>query len=329
MARDREIEEGIALYEAGRSAPARARHDPAAADDAPWYPVVDPLPPLGVAVRVRWDVGRSTYICEAARMREPMAPDGWVWISATRFVRYADGAVEALPKPRVVRLDPACGETPEAWQPLKPSAWRVPLPPPLVVQARIKLPSMPPPMAGAAAVTPADGRAPWWLDPSEIVYAPAGHVTTRDAEGRICRALWSAAWIKVDRPRDKTFSAILAQLAREQDLDERRAMQDGSRSNLPWQPNGRDADDYLQAMMWFAAFVRESGTRKSRVVLWRAWHRPRPWRAIGQNLGVSGPRALELYRQAINQLTAIANDPARWANPELDRVRARNRRGRA
>lgn len=340
-----ELAEALEIYDEGRSARPGAWFAPDARADvaSAWYPVDDPLPALGVQVRVRWHVdgidegGRgyrraATYIVVAARVREPMAIEGWVWLAMTQYHRYADGTIERLGKPRAVSLNPDRGQIPTAWQPLYPERWKAPLPPPLDV-TRLVLPPEPVRATGPAL---ADGRAPWWLDPSEITYSEPGHITWREAEGRVCRALWSTAWVVRDGPRAKSFSDILARMADERDLEARKQMQDTSRRNVPWQPTGRDDDDFLTAMGWFAELVRVSGWRKARVVMARASHRPDSWARIAGRLhnletgkpGCQVATARKLYTQAVNMIVEIANNPQDWPNMALAELKERNRRAK-
>lgn len=338
----KDLDEGLALYDEGRSRPASAWFSAEARADlaSTWYPVIEPLPALGVRVRVRWHVdgvehGRghrraATYVVEAARMREPMAEEGWVWVAMTNYRRYADGTIERQTKARAVVLDSDRGQVPTAWQPLVSGSWRAPLPDPLEVAALLP-PAMGDPIA--APPQPADGRAPWWLDATEITYSQPGSITWREAEGRVCRAIWSTAWVQKDGPRFKTFGDILARMADERDLEARKEIQATSRRNVPWQPTGRDDDDFLTAMGWFAALVRVSGWRKARVLVDRSSHRPVPWRRIAQrlvsartgNIGVDEKEARNVYRQAVNMIERIANDPQAYPNEALEEIKRRNR----
>lgn len=330
-----------------------------------FYSVAVKPPPDGVVVLVIWD-GRPAF--EAARVRHPRTGRRcWLTHDKGRPVLLPTDAPAPDPRRPWAGWHTLSGTDPDYWRPLNIETWRLPLPAPAYIQT----PDAPGRMwsatmrfaaveeaeahelaaemerdrdlarsgstsASGAAVEPPERQ--WWLDPHAVTYSEPGAISMRESEGRLMRAIAAEWWVRVEWPRLKTFSAVLAGLARSLPLPPgEAAAQDPIIARA--EPTGRDQDDMLVALGWLRclrdvsrnpparrspAAVRTGraarGARAAQAVLrLRASTPPLTWSRIGEDLGRSGEAARSLYRQALAEVTAAANGRA---TPEVDEVRA-------
>lgn len=143
---------------------------------------------------------------------------------------------------------------PTLFQPIDPTRWRFPLPPPRILQP--EAPPLPPPHERRRATLAPAGQPPL---PTAITYAAPGAITLAECEARLLRAL------KTDQALPDTDRAKLAVRANwpatgYEPGDYPPAI------NLRWRPFHEDVEDYLTAMAWFAALM---GFER-RLVRWRA-----------------------------------------------------------
>lgn len=191
---------------------------------------------------------------------------------------------------------------------------------------------------------------PWWRDASRIRYRDPGEVRVetieernpstgrlerhqRDmAEGRLMRAL---AWCGYGQ--DLSLREVsVASLYREavskvaecnDDEDKLRLIMRG----LRFDPLPADRRDFLVAMGWFCR-VSDSHTttkiwklsKRQRVLVERAKAVPKTWSEIGNIVGVSNTRAIQLFEAGLADVRAEANRPVTIDGVIL-RLRAQNR----
>lgn len=238
------------------------------------------------------------------------------------------------------------GPEPAAWQPIGP--WPDPLLDPLPtgeVDDKVRMVSIGLvnfDAAAAAAEMEGDrqqargrnGREPfqqraaldWWWNPAEITYEPPGHVTRRMAEGRVLRAV---AWCRGGHaPPKLATSKFFAEMA---------AAVDELPGDMPPQPVRftplqQDIGDFLTAMSWFARLnpKRAEGAgwcREQKTLMWRSCPVPPSFGEIAGQFSVSSQRAHQLYKRAIDKVTALANQPVEIDAP-IAKLRERNRAAR-
>ena len=333
-------------------------------DDVPWY-AMRYLPAGRCRVVVRWE-GRE--FLAARRVRQRTGKLAWCVPP-----RHPGGDVEWLPRRADIgRWSP----DPEAWRPEIAAAWTWPggvAPPalPVLIQPRLysgdgrrRWSSMAE-QADRSARTQAEiaaeiaaehgdtSAAPsarrigtrWWRDAALVTYSPPGQVSREEAEGRVCRAVLTDGVRPGERPQGwHGVGTALSQFVHEVITSE-----DHVREFDPLQRDLTDYESFLP-MGWFAA-LNPLPLRRRRGDPWDlnaaqiiiVLHAlGTSWRTAGRNrkLGVSGQRAMELYRGGPNNLGAIdkvwraANGkpvlpwlPAVAEDP-LDALRRRNRRAR-
>jgi len=211
----------------------------------------------------------STIWCAREIVREPGRP--------TRY-RYRD-----LPP----HLQITC------WRPL--AGFPGPLPAPTHLTGEVKWQTPPEPPA------PPTDELDW---PHE--YAEAPHITAREVEIRVLRALrtdGSAAEGGVDvRPAGYRDSvAILARnhLVADEFVDANYIGPVGE----AWEPTRRDRSDYLQAMAWFTKLT----AAQRGIIKDRSLNPPYSFRLIGERASKSAEWARKRYRRAIAAVTKVAN----------------------
>lgn len=329
-----------------------------------WYSPLDGLPPLGIKVLVQW-CGREF---EAA-LEERKKRAGYLWLTATSWERNRQlGRWEPrrspvpvwLPDDGLPGIDEDIGTDPEVWRPIKPEAWKRPLPAPVKVieprmwSSRTKFTAVEEAEAAdlaremeadretarAAGESNREGRRTreslaWWRDATRVTYSAPGSIGVAEAEARVSRALLTdgvTAAIRngVQEARaSSTLADVVADILSSDDDDVFERVQFNS---LP-----RDHDDYLTAMAWFAA-LETPGQRvpghysdAERLLVWRA--RGRSWRSIAEDLGCSDTTARRQWSGALFQIWCAANgwEIARrvTAADQLAVLRERNRQAKA
>jgi len=317
------------------------------ADVDPWYRVADLPPPYKVKVRVMMQ-GR---VFVATRGRHPKTGRD-VWAS------WPEGASEPVP---------FRGE-PNLYQPLNPCAWAVGLPAPVIRSRPGMMTSTRDLYLATEAASSAElaaemehdrhyarsvsatetnvkhgesrwsGR--WWVDVSEIKYAPPGTpVCRRMAEGRTLRALaWCGAgkWTGgVSHPLPSLLVEIGEAAARALAEIELTSPPDAAPRFRPLPP---DHDDFEIAMGWFARLdpperrkkYREawSFNKAQRVLLARAAATPWTFSEIGHVMGWKGhQRAAQVYGETLDRIVRIANR-AEAGVDQIANLQERNRAAR-
>jgi len=255
-----------------------------------WYAPAPYLPPYDVIVRVRWALLVDDEIklleFEGVRILDRRRR-GPRW---GRLVRR--GKVEWLGK--------QWGDDPEAWQPLDPAKWRMPLPDPI-----------PPAFARferKPVATPSEPREgpPWWREPHLVTYSPPGFVTPREAEGRIMRALLTAQATRLEDPRGGgSNSAWIAKMIFKFEI-EHGIRERPTYWHARFQPTARDVSDCAICIQWMR------GTLYALLAL-RAADPPFTWREITQMPDFkecSPARVKDLYRENMLVVVRNANAPA-------------------
>lgn len=292
------------------------------ADESRWYASHAALPPLHHKVNVSW-AGR---FFPAIRTLHPKKKKV-VWAT------FKDGEVEYLP-PR--GRDRIWGDHPSLWQPLDLALWPHPLPEPV----RAPVASWPRETAPEPDDVSRETLDPlWWRDATQVAYSSRGGISQHEAEGRIMRALNTNWRIHVESPSYQTNADVLARLGQEpllEDLDE--PLHHDWRP--PFEPLGRDLDDFTVSMAWFAALNPKelwhkrraigSMNRAQAVLLYRAMDPPSSWGFIGRKWSVSPQRAAQVYQSSLEKITRAANGRSvfkhvRIADPMLE-IRERKRR---
>ena len=311
-----------------------------------WYHLRD-LPAGRVVVRLAWDA----WEIKAARMPHPNR-------RRLEWCELADGEVRWLPRD-------GWSLEPHAWQPLDPAAWTWPkgsaAPAPLEPQvvermwsARMRFAAVEDAEASELAadmerdreMARSGGREEreeaadrqWWLDPHAVTYSRPGHITEREAEGRLMRAFNTERWVRVERPSAKTFGGILAGLARTLPLSPAEL---AAADPLPIrdEPTGRDRDDMLVALDWLKGlplglrrdegFSANHGSISEDLLRLRGAMPARSWRQIGRTYNSSHEWARTEYARALALVTETANGrPTRGAEvraARLERVQEGNR----
>lgn len=299
-----------------------------------WYAMAD-LPRLRILkVRVIWG-GRELVL---TRMR-PRGETRWAWFEDR------DGeAVEAG-----IAGDPTC------WQPLAEAFWgTVRKPEPI----RAVVPRMVYERSRFAAVEEADAAdlaremdadretarvsretvsrvhavpgSQWWWDPTSVTYQPEGHVSQRDAEGRMMRAL---AWADVGKGltlHSKTIGDVLADIAEARE----RALSGGDLDPVArFQPLPQDQSDFLVAMGWFVKLNPPERRHKrqrvwglsmpQKVLAWMAQPIPLSSDDMAVLVGRTGARMRQVRAEALDMVHRVANGlPAKAGWPVVDQVAA-------
>jgi hypothetical protein len=318
-----------------------------------WYDPYDGLPPASVAVVVWWVTSRPPF--EAARVPHPRSRRlTWLTHDHGRPVFLPVYDAPADPRRPWAGWHTLSGEHPALWRPKNERAWTLPLPPPARVddgtaregrmwsasqdyravdaaEAALLSQEMEDDREHARRNPGVDAAQPverqWWRDPSAVVYATAGSVTRRDAEGRVMRALLAETAIRVERPGCATFAGILARLSATLPL----APGELAAMDLPPErvvPTGRDHDDLLTALGWLAAVHETAMERPRRAIRLRALDPPLGWREIGRRLGCSHEAARTAYATGVDAVWSAANgwptSGTRATAARLDAVRAAN-----
>jgi len=300
--------------------------------DEHWYHL-DDLPAGRVVVRVAWDA----YEIKAARLPHPKR-------KRLEWCEMVEGEVRWLPRE-------GWSLEPQEWQPLDARMWTwpkgTPVPQPIERQvsermwsATMRFTAVDDAEAadlaaemerdrnlarsgGAAAGEAhaggmAEPQQQWWFDPHLVTYSRPGHITEREAEGRLMRAFAAERWVRVERPTCNTFGGILANLARTVPLSPAEL---AAADPLPIrdEPTGRDRDDMLTALSWLKGlptswFAENAGDGRVHwagpyddVLRQRSMQPPRSWREIGRVLKVSHEQARQMYAQALALVTDSAN----------------------
>jgi len=275
-----------------------------------WYRTADMMPPVNVRVHVSWG-GR---MFEAARAKHPNSKI-IAWL--TEHQRRPLWLPQDIRKTAGEFWRPLDGDNPELWQPINPAKWQAPLPEPvpqsgegIMWSSRQSMSAVD--MAEEMERAREDARsAPreteprelqWWRIGSDIRYEAPGAITPRMCEGRIMRALCYDRTVRLDIKPYLTNAAVMADLKR--GLDELHG--DPTHDwRPPYQPNNRDADDYLVAMKWI---VRAQPSWRQLTTLWgRVPDPPHTWMEIGDKLGISRQRARAIHAATIMRLTKVAN----------------------
>lgn len=220
-----------------------------------FYPVTPKHPPANIRVIVRWRAREF----QASRVMHPHTRR-WVWATSH------EGNLEFLPPPRQAER---WGENPDAWRPLKPEAWKMPLPRPYTsCEPRMWHATQSFNAAEAAAEMEADRAAAWsdgeaepakrglWWLVARIEYKPPGQVTRKMAAARVLRALAS-----------DTLANIFEGVAFDRggmDYETLRDLAELKGHELEavverFMPDRGDLDDYSTAMAWFAALAGADG----------------------------------------------------------------------
>lgn len=150
----------------------------------------------------------------------------------------------------------------------------------------------------------------WWWDESLMTYSPAGVVPHWEAEGRVCRAVLTDGLRPGDLPQGfQGVGTALSQFVHESVTSDDRVRF--------FEPTRRDMADYetFEPMAWFGALnpplLRRrralAGDLNAAQVIILLHALGYSWRKAGSfpRLGVSGQRAMELYRGGKNNLGSI------------------------
>ena len=289
-----------------------------------WYPETPDHPPRSVHVRVIWE-GRTfqaARILHEGRVR-------WCEVRGTG----ARAQLHLLPETF----------SPSSWQPQHPDRWRAPLPLPVVAcepqmwSATMKFAAVDEAEAAELAREMERDResarnvhqearesrreTQWWRDATRISYEPAGSVAPRMAEGRMMRAVCYDRLIKMDMRPYRTNAAVMADLKRGFEA----LIGDPTHDwRPPFEPVGRDFQDYLTVMGWLA----DAGWAKPArdVVRWRAMDPPLSFAEIGDHIHKTGEGARHILARFVGRVTAGAN--ARHS-PRIDGIEALRERNRA
>jgi hypothetical protein len=262
-----------------------------------WYRSSDGLPPLNVCVIVQWG-GREF---PAKRRPNPRRGNVIEWMVETN-----EGLISFPPKKLASRLGPH----PHLWRPVDPLRWVYMLPEPVAVQAevdwRTSLDPSPPAVRGER----------WWVDEAQVGRTASGSISSKEAEGRVLRALCTMGAIQFSGPQSKTNANVLARYAAaplSYLLDDIEGLTSDWRPSF--EPTGRDLDDFLIASRWFEALNppipgkprRSRFNRLQMALILRAKDPPWTWAAMGDRWGVSGERAHQIYLDAVKKLSRAAN----------------------
>jgi hypothetical protein len=326
-------------------------HSPLTTHDLPWYPMTL-MRIHNRPIRVAW----NGYHLDAMRMGPPVAKQArWVEIYGrefidlppTRVVSFRDThAGQLINVPEAGQLA-RWGANPEMWQPLASHPWPTYLPEHEQIWpgskaglfTRIDQQSYgETEMAQDAAEREmfkdqayARGRngepeealeLPKWRDATSISYSQSGHITRAEAEARVCRALYFlGGGGGLDLIAGRSNAAVLADLKRDVDDDDLAGL-------IPRLiVHDSDTDARLITAMRWACELRLSplvnGRTRYDVLELRSRNVPVLWSKIADMLGVSGTRAKQLYADAIDRITTIANT----GTPLLDRSEAKVKQG--
>lgn len=290
----------------------------------PWYRTADMLPPLRAHVRVTW-VGR---VFEAIRAVHPKKKK-YCWATMD------DGEIVYLPPKGRSKL---WGDNPELWQPADPNRWPYDLPEPVVS-----------PKEGITE----DSRNPrpephtnalWWRDATLVTYSEPGRITLEEAEARLMRALNTGWRISKDLPKSPTNADVLNKIAALKwtpDDDEEAQVIDKD-WRPPFEPTGKDQDDYLTAMAWFVSLNppelwpkkrrMESFNRSQYALVYRALDPPASWAYMANKWSTTPDRAKRIYENALDNIWRAANKQTVLRHVEVaDQIgllRERNRRAK-
>ncbi len=293
------------------------------------YPVTPQHPPLRVKVIVHWR-GRMFV---AWRDTHPKSKRP-CW--ATN--KMASGELWYLPPRDDAKLrEPLWGPDPDSWRPLKPEAWKAPLPPPLTatIDPTPRLvdirPSRRRVRARREGAAIAD-KAPWWWDATSIRYEPPGQVSRIMAEGRLMRALWVSGANMRERPDTPSNARSFAAMSdTERAIFEANAEAEAKaprriREQIALGP--ADGKDWGEAMRWFAALGKVAPgfylNLRQEVLVHRA--RRRSYRLIGRILDISVGHAHDLFREGVERAWQISNNGEATADDHaIARVQAGNR----
>lgn len=167
-----------------------------------------------------------------------------------------------------------------------------------------------------------------------VTYSQPGHITAREAEGRLMRAFNTERWVRVERPSCHTFGGILANLARTVPLSPAEL---AAADPVPIrdEPTGRDRDDMLTALSWLKALPmgRIAAIELDGRVHWagiyddilrqRSLQPAKSWREIGRGMKGSHEQARQMYAQALALVTDAANGrTTTWSQRRAERLAA-------
>jgi hypothetical protein len=167
---------------------------------------------------------------------------------------------------------------------------------------------------------------PWWWSPAELVYQPSGHVTRKMAEGRVMRAVaWCLGGSAPPQLAKSRFFAEMAAAAEE--------LSDMAPQAVRFTPLQQDIGDFLAAMSWFTKLNPKRDedvgmSREQKLLIWRSRPVALSFGEIGNQFSVSSQRAHQVYRRAIDKVTALANQ-AEGVDAPIAKLRQRNRAARA
>jgi hypothetical protein len=293
------------------------------------YPVTPRHPPLRVKVFVHWR-GR---IFVAWRDTHPNSRRP-CW--ATN--KTASGELWYLP-PRndAKRETPLWGRNPDSWRPLKPGAWKAPLPPPFTatVDPTPRLVDIRPSrrrIRGRRDGAAIADKAPWWWDATSIRYEPPGQVSQIMAEGRLMRALWASGANTRVKPATPSSATMLygwtaeAEAAAAIDADAEAKLPVRIREQLALGP--ADGKDWGEAMRWFAGLGRVAPGFHLRLVQEVLVHRARrrSYPTIARILDISVGHAHNVFMRGLERVWHIANNGEATANDHaIASVQAGNR----
>lgn len=313
-----------------------------------FYRVTAQMPPQGVRVRVIWG-GRGPF--EAARTRHPQTKQPcWVTMDANRGAVFLPTRHVSDPAKPYAGWHTLRGDAPEVFAPLAPEKWREQLPPVAFCRetdqpARMWSSKQEFNAAEAAAEMESDREfvsrgtsveqkgvrvaQQWWRDHALIRYEERASLSMRMVEGRIMRAVACCGYGKGLTLKNQTFSGIITAMA--QAVEE--ATRDATADYAPrLEQLPADRDDFLTAMGWFTVIDPPSGdwgfSRRQRVLLLRAIPMPWSFDEIGDEYGVSGERARQLYASGLARGFQAAKRGERPAWDKIEALRDRNRRAK-
>lgn len=292
-----------------------------------WYATSFMQPPLREKVHVEWNgVQFIALRC--------VHPKGKKHVWAT----FRGGELIYLPPKAFSRK---WGENPDIWRPLDERLWEYDLPDPIVSMKPVAWRSPKP----EPAVESVDDH--WWKDATQVAYSPLGQISAHEAEGRLMRSICTGWAIRKDGPGLPTNANVVSRMAAregtgdyvEYDPDKRESAVKDWRP--PFEPNGRDFDDYLVASAWFTGLspvqLRHKSwrvgslNRNQQILSARAMDPPVSWVFLGEKYGVSDERVRQLYKGAIDKITLIANgkQPFRYIKKLQDPLADLRERNRA
>ncbi|MEQ1694742.1 MAG: hypothetical protein ABL901_02780 [Hyphomicrobiaceae bacterium] len=249
------------------------------------YPVTDTAPPFGVKVKGLLPDGFHDCARVYDQRRQVV-----VW-----YVK-RNGTTE-----RFVEEGGSFGSSVIAcWRPKNPTAWKAPLPPPVIAQPDVQWAQ---PIAAPEPLEKEPDQ--WWRIANAVKVSTVGLITPREVEGRIMRAVmtehsFAAADTIIER-------STLTWLARMIELQE---MIEGKRPtywNDRFIPSARDLSDFPRMIPWLTAVAMHS-ERYASILRMRGSHPAWTFTQIAKELGGGRNKAASDYGRAVLFATKVAND---------------------